>query len=714
MKKIKALLVATFVTVSSTLFAAMPDEGMWLPLLLKDYNYADMQRLGCTLTPEQIYSVNNSSLKDAVVQLGGFCTAEIVSNKGLLFTNHHCAFDAIQSHSSVENDYLTDGFWAATTADELPVAGLSVSFLVRMEDVTKKISDARANGGENAEMAASEALQTIEAEASEEGKYRARVKEMFNGNAYYLFVYEVYNDVRLVGAPPSSVGKFGGDTDNWMWPRHTGDFAMLRIYADKDNNPAEYSESNVPFKPKHHLPVSIKGLKEGDYTMIMGYPGSTSRYLTAAELQETADISAPAVVKVLGKKLDLMKQEMDKDDAVRISLASDYAASANYYKYSKGQLKGMAKSDVIGKRKGEEEAFMKWVNADEKRKEKYGNILSDIAKAVEEHKETEKLNSYINLGAFGPGFIGRAVQLWRLQRSLEMGNDGKNIIDPLKEGLDDSFKDYHAHVDQKVFAAMVQMLNEDLTGNKPDFFEKKNFLKAKGSYEKYAAKVFKKSVVTDKARMKAFLANPSAKKLEKDPVIEYIGSVIAFFRSDLQPALMTRSQAIGENHKLLIQGMMEMDAKRKFYPDANSTFRLTYGTVKSYSDWEKKPMNAFTYANEIMAKYKPGDDEFDVPEKLRKLIEAKDYGKYGKDGKLTTCFIHDTDITGGNSGSPVINGNGELVGIAFDGNWESMVSDIYFEKQYVRTISVDIRYALFIIDKYADASHLIDEMTLVE
>ena len=726
MNYVKILFLAVLIPLSGSLKATPdPDEGMWLPLLLKDYNYEEMKRLGCTLTPEQIYSVNNASLKDAIVQLGGFCTAEVISDEGLLLTNHHCAFDAIQDHSTTEHDYIKDGFWAKDKAAELPVEGLTVSFLVRMEDVSKKVLDKAADyQGQERDMAIQEMVAELEEGATEDGKYRVEVKSMFEGNAYYLFVYQVYRDVRLVGAPPSAVGKFGGDTDNWMWPRHTGDFSMLRIYAGGDNQPADYSAANKPFKPKHHLPVSMTGTKKGDYTMIMGYPGSTDRYLTSFELKTHKEVEAPLVVDILKKRLDIMKADMAADRSQFIAMSSGYNSLSNTQKYYEGQLLGMNKFDLVADAEAEEMKFLKWVNADAKRKEKFGGVLGNIEEELKKRNDGIKASSYYNMAGFGPDMVINGIGVWRLSMKMDMLEKGQKVSDddiaPLKEGLDDMFKEYFAHTDQKIFALTTQILYENLPADqKMSVFESATFKKvAKGTtneekFAAYAAYVYKKSVLTDKARMAKFLNKPNKKKLDKDPGLIYIKSLIASYRVNMG-GMGAHEGILGENRRLLLEGMMEANpALKKSYPDANFTMRVTYGSTKPYSSWDGKPYNTFTYASEILDKYVAGDPEFDVPEKLRTLIKNKDYGDYAVDGVLPVCFLHNTDITGGNSGSPVINGKGELVGVAFDGNWESMISDLNFDETFVRTISVDIRYVLFIIDKYADAKHLIEEMDVV-
>jgi hypothetical protein len=719
MRKLKMLLLLLTISFSHSLSAiATPDEGMWLPLLLKDYNYEEMKRLGCTLTPEQIYSVNNSSIKDAIVSLGGFCTAEVISDEGLLLTNHHCAFDAIASHSSVENDYLTDGFWAASKAEELNVPGLSVSFLIRMEDVTDRIMKKAADySDEDKSMAIQEEQAAILEEL--DSKYHGDVETMFDGNAYYLFVYQTFDDIRLVGAPPSAVGKFGGDTDNWMWPRHTGDFSMLRIYADANNDPADYSASNKSYTPKHSLPVSMKGLKKDDFTMIMGYPGRTDRYLTSYELKDHQEMSAPTMVEVMDIQLKIMKAEMDQSDAVRIANASNYASLANGYKYYKGQIRGLGKFDLMAEKKVYEKAMTKWIEADAERKDKYGDMFSDFEKTFVNAAAVSKNSAYINLAGFGPKFIGYGISAWRLQSMVDAGKTDEELaplIEAIRVETGAHFETYNGAMDKKMFVAMLDILKSKLSESAQlDVFTSDFYLKkAKGSNQKFADLVFSKSILTDQGRMTKALDKISQKKLAKDPGLMYIASVIGMYRSEVMAADQMKAMSLEECRELYMQALQEKESTKNFYPDANFTMRVTYGTVQPYDSWEGKPYETFTYGSQILDKYKAGDEEFDVPAKLLELLKAKDYGPYAVDGKLPVCFLHNTDITGGNSGSPVINGNGELVGVAFDGNWESMTSDLFWQDDYVRTISVDVRYVLFIIDKFAGAQRLLDEMNLVK
>ena len=717
MKRMFYVIVATLIAVSAS-FKAKADEGMWLPLLLNDYNYEEMKRLGLKLTPEQIYSINTSSVKDAIVQLGGFCTAEVVSDQGLLFTNHHCAYDAIQEHSTVEHNYLKNGFWAMSKDAELNVPGLTVTFLVRVEDVTSQVMKAKKDDPESVR----EAISGLTDKATEGTGYRAEVKSMFDGNGYYLFVYETFRDIRLVGAPPSSIGKFGGDTDNWMWPRHTGDFSMLRIYSNTENEPADYSVDNVPYVPKHSLPVSVKGVKDGDFTMIMGYPGSTDRYFTSYEVTEQQEILGPAIVKIMGERLSLMKEEMDKDEAVKIKLASNYASLNNTYKYFQGNIRSLEKFNLAAEKAKEEKAFQKWVKKDKDRTAEYGTVLNDIESAVKKRSYPSKYNYVYNMAGFAPAFVNRGFSMYRLHamwsRDVKAGPN-EDMIKGNLEGLGESFKEYDLNTDRKILAMAIRMLYELPADKRPDLFNSKLWTKAKGANMKersmaYATAVLKKSMLGDEAKMKKFLEKPKFKKLDKDPLVNYIRSVVTAYRTYVIAEMGDANDVVDESRELYFKGIMEMNPDKHFYPDANFTMRLTYGQVMNYKSWEGKPYATQTWAQGILKKEIPNDDEFHVEPKLKQLIQDGDFGPYAEDGKLPVCFLHNTDITGGNSGSPVINGNGELIGIAFDGNWESMMSDLKWQDEYVRTISVDIRYVLFVIDKYAGAGHLIDEMTLVK
>ncbi|MGB3617038.1 MAG: S46 family peptidase [Catalinimonas sp.] len=701
--------------------AARADEGMWLPMFIERLNYTDMQEMGLQLTAEEIYSVNSSSLKDAIVMLsGGQCTAELVSAEGLTLTNHHCAFEAIQSHSSVENDYLTDGFWAMQRDAELPVEGMTASVLVRMEDVTARVLEGVNDGMSEEERGAAvqSAMQQLQQEATQGTDYDAKVKGFFDGNEYYLFVYETFRDVRLVGAPPQSIGKYGGDTDNWMWPRHTGDFAVLRVYAGTDGRPADYAAENRPMRPRRHLSVSLDGVREGDFTMVMGFPGSTDRYRTSFGNEMALDVYNPAVVHARRLKLDVLDEAMAADDAVRIAYASKHARIANYWKYFIGQSEGLKRLGVVDQKRAEEEAFEAWVAEDPARQAKYGDALRLIRESTEAMRPYQKSLVYLNEAAFGSDLMQLAYNYYQLHQSWEqvMGNEQvkERVRGNFKAEAEDHFGDYHLPTDRRLFAAMMRLYVDEIPADQqPDVVAtiKKKY---KGDVDKYAAKVYDKSIFATQERTLAFLNEPDLKALEKDLGFQAISSVMKNYFENIKPAVAEHQANQGRGERLYVAGLRAMQPDRSFYPNANSTLRLSYGTVGDYYPRDAVKYEYFTTLEGVIEKEDPTNPtEFTVPEKLKELYEAKDYGPYGEEGELPVGFISNNDITGGNSGSPVMNGRGELIGIAFDGNWEAMSGDIAFEPELQRTISVDIRYVLFIIDKFAGAGHLVEEMTLV-
>lgn len=698
-------------------FTAKADEGMWLPLLLSE-NEAEMQKLGLQLTAEDIYNINSSSLKDGVVSLGGFCTGEIISKEGLLLTNHHCAFGQIQSHSTVSNDYITDGFWAMDRSEELPNEGLFVSFLVRMEDVSDRMN-AALDTLEESERAAKirEISSKIVAEATDSTHYNARVKSFFGGNDFYLMVYEKYNDIRLVGAPPSSIGKYGGDTDNWMWPRHTGDFAMFRVYTAPDGTPAEYSEENVPLTPKHHFPISLDGVQDGDYSMVMGFPGSTNRYLTSYGIQEALDQTNPTIVKIRDRKLSIMREHMDAKEKVRIQYASKYARTANYWKYFIGQSKGLKSMRVYDKKKAIEDDFEKWVAADEARAEKYGEALNMIADAYYDNHKFNVARTFLNEAVFqGPEVFYFIYQVQNtIKRLPEDPKAKRKAINELKDMARDYFKDYNKNLDQDMFAGMLSLYEENIPKNQQaEAFEKVRIhWYTKGDWNKFAAYVYKTSPFVDRAKFWEFLENPTIEKLEKDYAARMFNSIFDDYIAKISPKRAEVRAKLAHGNRLFIGGLREMNPDKKYYPNANSTMRLTYGSVGDYVPGDAMHYDFVTTMDGLMAKEDPSNDEFIVPTRLKELYESQDYGRYAdENGALIVNFIHSNDITGGNSGSPVLNAYGDLIGTAFDGNWEAMSGDIAFENEVQRTISVDIRYTLFIIDKFANAGHLIDEMTI--
>lgn len=701
------------------------DEGMWLMNLIEQVNMDEMTALGIEMTADQIYSINHASLKDAVGALDrGSCTAELVSPEGLLLTNHHCGFDEIQYHSSVEHDYLKNGFWAMTREEELPNEGKTITFLVRVEEVTDQIVPELNNTLSEEERNSRIRMLSgaLTSDVTEGTHYEARVRSMFSGNRFFLFVTETYLDVRLVGAPPESIGKFGGDTDNWMWPRHTGDFSMFRIYTGPDGKPAEYSPENIPLKSKHFLPISLKGYEKGDFTMVLGYPGRTDRYMTSWEVQELLDVIHPDRILIRGMKQDLMMQDMNTDERVRIQYAAKYYSSTNYFKYSIGQSRGLRQLQVVEKKQEQEEAFTEWVNNSEVLQAEYGNALEMIREAVEGRKELVNAAQYLEETILRSGsdggmeavnFARRLQMLERVLSSVEPDQDEINrVVEWLKMTSSDFYKDYNPHTDQKVTKAMIDLLLADLE----DIYLPENILEVKYKYKgnsgKYVEQMFKKSFVTSQEKFLAFLENPSLKALRKDPV--YQAGLAASKYMEIRGMLADYEDPFDRGSRLYLKGLMEMYPDREFYSDANSTMRLNYGTVGDYS-----PRDAVLYLHEtslkgVMEKEDPENFEFIVPEKLKTLYKQKDYGSYGENGRMVVCFTSNNDITGGNSGSPVINGKGELIGIAFDGNWESMSGDIAFVPDLQKCINVDIRYVLFVIDKFAGASHLIDEMILTE
>jgi hypothetical protein len=716
MKKLFFMLLM-ILTISRSAFAGVPpDEGMWLPIFVEKLNYAEMRKMGLKLTAEEIYSINNTSLKDAIVNLGGFCSAEVVSPDGLMLTNHHCGYDAIQTHSSIDHDYLTDGFWAMNHDEELPNEGLTATFFIRMEDVTAKVLAlvTEEMTEEDRQAAIEEAIATLEEEASEEGKYEVQVNEFFEGNEYYLFVYLTYEDVRLVGAPPSAIGKFGGDTDNWMWPRHTGDFSLFRVYTGPDGNPAPYSEENIPLKAKTYLPVSIKGYKENDFAMIWGYPGQTDRYRTSHGIELTLEDQNSAIIHVGNVMLPLMKEQMDKDAGVRIKYSSKYFQLSNFWKNKVGESRGLKRLKVTDKKRMLEDQFDIWANADPVRKEKYGSVISDLAEGYGNLKEMkiQKAVWYYQM----PLFVS-SVMLFPLQnRGLEALAANKDRTEedlaPYRARAEAQFKDFDLETEKLIYAKALQLIYENVPAEYyPDIFSKVIMPKYKGDFNAFAGDVFETSIFATKENFEAFLLKPSQKALDKDLASQ---TTMSIYQAFIAMNSMTGeiSSSLQKAKRLFIAGLREMMPDKDFYPDANSTMRLTYGKVMDYYPADAVHYDYTTTLEGVMEKEDPSNEEFIIPEKLKQLYEKKDYGRYGENGELIVCFLTNTDITGGNSGSPVINGDGELIGIAFDGNWEAMSGDIAFEPDLQRTINVDIRYVLFVIDKYAGATHLIDEMTI--
>ena len=727
MKKIYTLVLG-LAAVFSSLFAKA-DEGMWIPALLTD-NYAEMQRLGLKMTPEQIYSINNNSMKDAIVRLGsGFCTGEIISNQGLILTNHHCGYSAIQKLSTTTANHLKNGFWAKNHSEEKS-AGFSVSFLVKIEDITDKVLEGVAEDalGEARGSVIAKNSSAIKKELSNDGTYSVDIKEMFSGNKYFAYVYEVFGDVRLVGTPPESVGKYGGDTDNWMWPRHTGDFSMFRVYADKDNKATkDYAEDNIPYTPKHHLPVSIKGVEKGDFAMIWGFPGSTDRYLSSYGVKNATDLDQPARVKIRRAKLDVYEKYQQQSDEVDLMYASKHAGVANYWKYFMGQTRGLKRLDIEGKKRGEEEAFTKWVNSgDAARKAKFGNVISMYEEAYKVYDEKILAQTYWMEAIYGIEFTKYGFGFSRLSGlyetlSKEKDREAKEkiqgqidaMIANLKAATPGNFKDYYMPIDREVAKEMITFYVNDIPANqRPEDFNKK-LAKCKGDVGEMVDFIFEKSILVDQDKAMAFLEKPSAKKLSKDPGVTFASTMLNFYLEELQVMFADADQKRETADRLYKAALFQMYPDKAFAPNANSSMRFSYGQVLDYSPGDAMQYKHFTTMKGVLEKYQPGDHEFDLPPNYLEVAREQDYGDYAKEGEdLRICFLSNNDITGGNSGSPVINGNGELIGLAFDGNWEAMSGDIAFEPDLQRTISVDIRYVLWCIDKLAGAKHIVDEMTL--
>ncbi|MCR5860798.1 S46 family peptidase [Flavobacterium sp. J372] len=709
----RILRLLAFLLVFTTVSAQQ--GGMWIPSLLKGMNEKEMKSLGMKMSAQDIYDVNKSSLKDAVPHFNGGCTSEVISSKGLLLTNHHCGYGEIQAHSTVDHDYLTNGFWAMSMAEELPNPDMEVTFIVRIEDVSTKVLEGVSGLTSEADKQKKiqENITKLTASLPKESWQENKIRTFYEGNQYMLFVTETYKDVRLVGAPPSSIGKFGSDTDNWVWPRHTGDFSLFRIYAGKDNKPAAYSKDNVPYTPKHFFPVSIGGVKENDFTLVFGYPGRTTEYLPAVAVEQIVNSLNPAKIEVRDAALKVADGFMRKDNAIKIQYAAKYASIANYWKKWIGESQGLKKTNAVAIKRSYEKDFANWVNKAGKQEE-YGNILPEFEKVYKEIAPYALARDYFTEVVLrNTELLTMGYRLYQLEqvynaRGEQAFTDRRNNLVP---AMADVYKDFNKTVDEKVFEQLMAIYATK---------SPKQFLPAEvlnQDYSKMAAEIYSQSQLTNYAGFKE-LTEGDAKtviaKLNADKGYKLVKAMAEAYAKNVSPKydeLNLKITALQRNYMKAILELSPKDAR--IFPDANSTLRVTYGKVKGYEPRDATYYEPVTYLDGVMEKYVPGDYEFDVPQKLIDLYNKKDYGQYGENGKMPVCFIGTNHTTGGNSGSPAIDANGNLIGLNFDRVWEGTMSDIYYDPSICRNIMVDMRYVLFIIDKYAGAKHLVDEMKLV-
>jgi len=693
------------------------DEGMWFLMFLKRLNERDMQKQGLQLTAEEIYSINNNSLKNAIVQFNGSCTASIISPEGLVITNHHCGYGSIADLSTAQHNYLRDGYWAKTKADELPPKRLFVRFFVRMDNVTDRMLAVvnPSMSEKEREAALNQEIAKIQKENDEGGKYVVSVRSFFQGNEFYYFVYQDFKDVRLVGTPPENVGKFGGDTDNWEWPRHTGDFSVFRVYTDKDGNPAEYSPNNIPMKSQKYLNVSLKGVQEKDFAMILGYPGRTNRWVPSYWVDQQVKYGYPAWVEASKTAMDAMKKHMDADNGVRLKYASAYASLANYWKNRQGMIDALTAHKTADLKRKAEKKFAKWA-AKEANKAEYGSVLEDLSSYFAKTNQQAANQNYL-LIFFRASQLASQVNplVKQLSSYLASSSDAEKaqIKERVTQGLYNYYNQTYLPAEIDLFADNLKLYADKST----DIPEELNSIKSKynGDFRQYAADVFAGSIFTTKENLDRFFQNPSQEALDNDPLAR-IGKVLVdkYYSSENEQLKDTYQKAF----RKYVKGMRDSKVSLILYPDANSTLRLTYGSVKSLPKDKRNydaKKNYYTTFKTMLDKYKPGDAEFDMPAKFVEMYQKGDFGRYlDKDGTMHVNFLTNNDITGGNSGSPVLNGKGELIGLAFDGNIEAMAGDVIFDKKLQRTIVVDIRYVLWCIDTYAGAKHVVDEMTIMQ
>ena len=690
------------------------DEGMWLPYLLQQLNEKDMQSKGLKISAEDIYSINKGSLKDAVVLFGRGCTGEIVSDQGLLLTNHHCGYGQIQAHSSLANDYLTNGFWAMNQGEELPNIGLTVTMLVSMTDVTnevlKDVTDKMDEASRNAQIEKN--IQAITKAAVENTHYKALIKPIYNGNQYLLIINEVFEDVRLVGAPPSNIGKFGGDTDNWMWPRHTGDFSVFRIYVDKDGKPAPYSKDNVPYKPRKHMTISLKGVEPDDFTFVFGYPGTTQQFLTSWAVELIQNQTNPIAIDLRTKRLDIIKRYMDKDRLTRIQYSAKAAGISNGWKKWIGENRGLKRLNTIEKKKSLEAEFTQWLSQDATRQQDYGNILSSYEQLYKQLTPLSKENSYFMEAFYSVEIVRFMWQFVSFIGAVEEKNESKSLSKSQIDRVEAFFKDYNADVDKEIFTLLMKACYV----NMPDAFKKGIILKY--SPGAFGEKIYSKSIFVQKEKLLDILKKEDVKSivaLKKDILYQLVQPVQDYYFNNIAPQMKEIDLQISQLDRMWTKALMEMQTDKTFFPDANMTLRVSYGKIDGFDPNDGVTYKHYTTIEGIMEKENPDIYDYVVEPKLKELYNKKDYGRYAtKTGEMPVAFVATNHTTGGNSGSPVLNGNGELIGLNFDRCWEGTMSDIHYDADQCRNISVDIRYVLFIIDKFAGAKHIVDEMTIVE
>lgn len=719
MKKYCCLLVYSFLFFYSSIRA---DEGMWLPQLLQQLNAAEMRLKGLQIPVEEIYSVNKNSLKDAVVLFGGGCTGEIISSQGLLLTNHHCGFGQIQEHSSLEHNYLRDGFWAAEQKDELSCPGLTATFIIRMDDVTAEFvpSLVGLNEAQRNEKI-KEISSRIEKKATEGTHYEARVRQFYSGNEFILIVTETFRDVRMVGAPPSSIGKFGGDTDNWMWPRHTGDFSLFRVYAGKDNLPADYSIENVPFRPRHFFPISLRGVQPEDFTMVYGFPGRTQEYISSYQMQTILEVTNPNRISVRDERLRIMGEAMRSSEAIHIQYAAKQSSVSNAWKKWKGESRGLLASGALKRKRDFEADFRSWCENTPGKNDKYGDVLPALGRLYGQYIPYLQANDYYAEAVMGIELLSFASSLKPLMEAISAAKPDTAQTGKLQRNqltaTEDFFKDYHAPTDKAMMISLLEIFDRSVADSlKPGYYlqQRSHY---KGDFKRWADELFSKSLLDDKeATVKLLSGNLKSLsgKLSKDPAYQLADALNSFYKSRVAARFTAFNTELARLNRLYMAAQREMQPEKKFYPDANSTLRLAYGQVRGYEARDAVYYNHQTTLDGIMEKYIPGHEEFDLPARLIELYRNKDFGRYNIDGTVPVSFIASNHTTGGNSGSPVLNAKGQLIGTNYDRVWEGTMSDLLFNPEICRNITLDIRYTLFIIDKFAGAKRLINEMDILE